>query len=519
MKKLLAVLLAAVFFLSSMIPAFAVAVSYTSEEIVSNFHFRDLGEGKFSVPVDFSMDSELANKNFSRDSAAWKEFFRRYDSGEYTLCFVSSPNWVNRPYLYLFCVEDISSFSVFRTQTYHTNSNNSSHYDFHYYVRSSETIPYLQLFYDDKLDVYLPMNAVQCSANSNFFKSGYQYSSSCDAYKNGFTGIRYSFSFFSPSFDNSYSSYIKFLDFESLTLCDGHSDLYTLTINYLYSENNPAADSIAQEVAPGAEYSIPSPEVEGYTPSIPIVTGTMPDGDLTIDVYYSKTFHSLTVKYQYADGSTVSPDVVFQYPPGFVYDVLSPEVEGYRADKLSVSGTMGNEPLEVVVTYSPIPYTLTVNYRYADGSTAAESHQEQLFIGASYSIPSPVIEGFHPNQTAVTGIMPARDVISTVTYRDDPGGSGGPGPAGPGEGGGPGEGEGGNTGGEGGSGNDPFIPVLPPYSGNDPFIVPSVPGYSGNDPFVVPRMPGYSGYDPFIVRPPPAFYGYDPFKMPEGGGS
>lgn len=288
-----------------------------------------------------------------------------------------------------------------------------------------------------------------------------------------------------------------------------------MTVNYLYFEDKPAAESVTRILESGAKYSIPSPEVPGYTPSIPIVTGTMPDEDLTIDVYYSKTFHSLTVKYQYADGSTVSPDVVFQYPPGFVYDVPSPEVEGYQADKLSVSGTMGNEPLEVVVTYSPIPYTLTVNYQYTDGSTAAESHQEQLFIGASYSIPSPVIEGFHPNQTVVTGIMPARDVISTVTYREDPGGSGGPGPAGPGEGGGPGEGEGGDTGGEGGSGNDPFIPVLPPYSGNDPFIVPSVPGYSGNDPFIVPHMPGYSGYDPFIVRPPPAFYGYDPFKMPE----
>lgn len=159
---------------------------------------------------------------------------------------------------------------------------------------------------------------------------------------------------------------------------------HVLTVNYLYSENNPATDPVIQTLATGAEYSIPSPEIEGFTPSIPIVTGTMPDEDLTIDVYYSKTFHSLTVKYQYADGSTVSPDVVFQYPPGFVYDVPSPEVEGYQADKLSVSGTMGNEPLEVVVTYSPVPYTLTVIYQYTDGSTAAESHQEQLFIGAAF---------------------------------------------------------------------------------------------------------------------------------------
>ena len=38
----------------------------------------------------------------------------------------------------------------------------------------------------------------------------------------------------------------------------------------------------------------------------------------------------------------------------------------------------------MVVTYSPVPYTLTVIYQYTDGSTAAESHQEQLFIGAAF---------------------------------------------------------------------------------------------------------------------------------------
>ena len=500
MKKFLAVVLAIFFFLLSVIPASAFDAPYTPEEIVSNFYFNDLGEGKYSVPVDLFKDSD----KIDRDSTVWKDFLQRYNSDEYTLCVVSSAGYTDRPYLYLFYVKDISSFSVSSTYESH-----SSHYDYYYYICSSESIPLLHLLYDIDLGLYLPESISQVSANSNLFLACRRVPSSCTSYRYSASGLLFGFYFFSPSFDNLYPSYIKFLDFNSLTFDDGHSDLHTLAVNYLYSENNPAADSITQEIAPGTEYSIPSPEIAGYTPSIPVVSGTMPDEDLTINVYYSKAFYPLTIKYQYTDMTAVSPDVTFQYPAGFVYDVPSPEIEGYQPDKLSVTGTMGEEPLEVVVTYSPIPYTLTVNYQYTDGSKAAESHQEQLFMGASYSVPSPAIEGFHPNQSAVTGVMPARDVTSTVTYREDSGGSGGSGGAGPDEGGGSG-----GEGGGGSSGNDPLTPVLPPYSGNDPFLISGVPGYSGYNPFIIPKMPDYSGYDPFVIRPPPAFDGYDPFRMP-----
>lgn len=355
---------------------------------------------------------------------------------------------------------------------------------------------------------------------------------------------------------------------------------HSLTINYLYSDNSPAAESVTQTIAAGAEYSIQSPEITGYTPSIQVVSGTMPEEDLTVNVYYAKAFYDLTVKYQHQDGTEAAPEIAFQYPAGFVYDVLSPAIPGYRPDKLSVSGEMPGEALtEIVtytpvypltisyqypdgspaaeayqaelargdaysipsptvsghqpdkpsvfgempgeavtetVTYSPIPYTLTVNYRFADGTAAAETHRQQLYKGDSYSVPSPEIPGYHPNQSAVTGVMPAEDVIATVTYREDSGGSGGTGPAGPGEGGEPG-GDGGDSGG-GSSGDDPFIPVLPPSSGNDPFIVPQPPPYSGPDPFLVPEPPPYSEHDPFIVRQPPPWSGYDPFAIPNKPG-
>jgi len=287
----------------------------------------------------------------------------------------------------------------------------------------------------------------------------------------------------------------------------------TLTVNYLYSEDHPAAESVTQALEPGAEYSIPSPEVEGYTPDIPLVTGTMPEDDLTVNVYYTRAFYELRIKYQYADGSQAKENVVFQYPLGFNYDIPSPEIAGYRPDKLTVAGEMPGRALEEVITYTAIPYTLTVNYQFADGSQAAQSHQEQLTIGSEYSVPSPEIEGYRPNQSMVTGIMPASDVISTVTYREDSGGSSGTGGTGAGDSGTT-EGGGDHPGG-GGSDNDPFIPILPPAPDYDPFVIPGLPSYSGYDPFIISGPSDFSGYDPFIVPKIPSFSGYDPFAMPD----
>jgi len=185
-----------------------------------------------------------------------------------------------------------------------------------------------------------------------------------------------------------------------------------------------------------------------------------------------------------------------------------------------VAGEMPGRALEEVITYTAIPYTLTVNYQFADGSQAAQSHQEQLIIGSKYSVPSPEIEGYRPNQSMVTGIMPASDVTSTVTYREDSGGSSGTGGTGAGDGG---TTEGGGDhpgGGDSGGGDDPFTePEIPPFSGNDPFVIPGLPSYSGSNPFLISDSPSFSGNNPFKITKPPS--SNNPFsvpKIPSGSG-
>ena len=104
--------------------------------------------------------------------------------------------------------------------------------------------------------------------------------------------------------------------------------------------------------------------IEGYTADKPVVSGTMPEEDLTVTVTY-----------------TAAP------PP------------------------------------SPQTYTLTVNYRYENGSQAAQSVTRSLTAGSSYEIASPAIKGYTADRPIVSGTMPERDLTIHVLYRKDSSGS------------------------------------------------------------------------------------------------
>ena len=94
-----------------------------------------------------------------------------------------------------------------------------------------------------------------------------------------------------------------------------------------------------------------------------------------------------------------------------------PIVIGYRQTNASVNGT--------VTTFTntridqPVPdttYTVTVRYRYPDGTEAAPPVTETHSTGDNYSITSPDIPGYIPSRTVVTGTVDGRDVEYTVIY-------------------------------------------------------------------------------------------------------
>ena len=92
----------------------------------------------------------------------------------------------------------------------------------------------------------------------------------------------------------------------------------------------------------------------------------------------------------------------------YVYDTTAANVE---------SGPVAADGSLVLKLYFELnQFQLTINYVYADGTTAATSHSETLTVGEDYSVNSPEIEGYTPSKDTVSGTMPAENVEVTVIY-------------------------------------------------------------------------------------------------------
>ena len=63
---------------------------------------------------------------------------------------------------------------------------------------------------------------------------------------------------------------------------------YTLTINYVYRDGSKAAESHIETILYGKDYSVTSPKISGYTADKLVVSGTMPAGNITVKVTYTK---------------------------------------------------------------------------------------------------------------------------------------------------------------------------------------------------------------------------------------
>ena len=78
------------------------------------------------------------------------------------------------------------------------------------------------------------------------------------------------------------------------------------------------------------------------------------------------------------------------------------------------SGLYGNATLQAVWEINT--YTLTINYLFEDLSAAATTYEGDYEFAEAYNISSPAVVGYTPNIAAVSGTMPAEDVVVNVTY-------------------------------------------------------------------------------------------------------
>ena len=155
-----------------------------------------------------------------------------------------------------------------------------------------------------------------------------------------------------PSSDVAFANDIKNIVFEASPVPAKH----TLTIQYQYEDGSQAAEPVVKTYEAGAAYQVVSPIIGGFYTDQSIVSGTMPDKDLTVTVTYlpvpGELLYTLSVVYQFSDGSQASNIVIKHLEAGTPYSIVSPVITGYTADKPTVSGTMPENNLRIVVTYN-----------------------------------------------------------------------------------------------------------------------------------------------------------------------
>ena len=69
-------------------------------------------------------------------------------------------------------------------------------------------------------------------------------------------------------------------------IIEDHQSIYRLTIYYIYLDGTTAAPTYTEQLEAGVSYSVPSPEITGYTPTMYIVSGVMPARDVEYTVIY-----------------------------------------------------------------------------------------------------------------------------------------------------------------------------------------------------------------------------------------
>lgn len=132
------------------------------------------------------------------------------------------------------------------------------------------------------------------------------------------------------------------------------------------------------------------------------------------------TNYTLTIKYQYSDGTKAADTYTATKASGWKYSISSPAIPGWTPDKATVSGTLKKDTT-ITVTYTrnaPNQLKLTIYYKYSTGGTAADTYTASYNSGAWYEVNSPTIPGWKADQTVVYGTI-TKDTTVTVTYYEN----------------------------------------------------------------------------------------------------
>ena len=145
------------------------------------------------------------------------------------------------------------------------------------------------------------------------------------------------------------------------------SDQYTVTVKYVYEDGTKALDDYSKSFDYNTAYDVKSPSIEGYTPDVDRVQGTIGAQNVVVTVKYVAKEYKLTINYVYAkDDSEASPTVTKMVPYNEEYSITSPTVAKHTASVAVVEGIMPATDKTITVYYYENVPTINVSVEWGD---------------------------------------------------------------------------------------------------------------------------------------------------------
>ena len=194
----------------------------------------------------------------------------------------------------------------------------------------------------------------------------------------------------------------------------------SVTYNNFYGYDNTTGYNRALPVPAKAGYKFDG----WYIANEKISEGTKVTtaGDHKLTAKWTANEYTLKINYKYETGLPVGSTEIPQNPHiekvqfGKAYKVVSPKLDEFTADTLTVSGTMPAQNVEVNVVYFKNSYKLTIHYVDELGNTVANDYVGQVKRNQPYSVACPEVLGYSPKVPAVEGAKMDEDFETTVVY-------------------------------------------------------------------------------------------------------
>ena len=149
---------------------------------------------------------------------------------------------------------------------------------------------------------------------------------------------------------------------------------YKLTVHYVYENGEKAKDSLVAEYEKGVSYSVESPVIPGYKPSVAVVEGTA-NADRVVTVTYTENRVALTFTPVDPNGNAINGVSLgtLSVLAGNAYEYTLPTIDGYLVRETALSGTAGYSDESIPVTLYDAYYDYSVSGGTITAGTALDT--------------------------------------------------------------------------------------------------------------------------------------------------